>query len=104
MTFFANGRLTATFPGAVPPMQPAIDGKWCMTGPSTFRYQFKELITQDGKIVAYVAPHIDAYLTSATTFEAGGVGVAYSVATGQPLPGQYNVTETWATAYSGKSA
>src|SRR5262249_13412544 len=92
------GSLTATFPGATvsapPTLPPAIDGSWCMTGTNAFRYQFKDLILHEGKIVAYVATHIDANLTSKTTFEAGGVGIAYSAATGQPLPAQYNVTRT----------
>jgi hypothetical protein len=69
-----------------------------MTGPNAFHYQFKEPISQGSKMVAYVQVQINAVLTSATTFEAGGVGVGYSMATGLPLPGQYNVTATTALA------
>lgn len=102
MTFSPDGSLMATFPGATasapPALPPAVDGSWCMTGINAFRYQFKDLILHSGKIVAYVATHIDANLTSKTTFEAGGVGIAYAAATGQPLPAQYGVTRTVAVA------
>jgi hypothetical protein len=100
MTFANNGSLTATFPGVTPDapalLAPAIDGSWCMTGVQTFRYQFKEPIVENGKMVAYVATHIEALLTSKRTFEAGGFGSAYATATGLPLPGQYNITQTFA--------
>lgn len=102
MTFLPDGRLTATFPGPLPgspaTLPPAVDGKWCMTGPSIFRYQFKDPIMSNGRMVAYVLPRVNAYLTSATTYEGGSVGVAYSVATGLPIPGQYGVTQTLAVA------
>jgi hypothetical protein len=104
MTFARNGTLTATFPGATPAdpptLPPAIDGFWCMTGGNTFFYQFKDPIRQGNTMVAYIAVHIEAYLTSATTYEGVGFGVGYS-ATGsasQPLPGQYGRTLTTATA------
>ncbi|HEU5381893.1 MAG TPA: hypothetical protein VFV38_41255 [Ktedonobacteraceae bacterium] len=100
MTFLRDGSLTATFPGtsasAPPTLPPAIDGSWCMTGINAFHYQFKDPILRAGKMVAYVAVHIEASRTSRTTFEAGGVGVAYSASSGQPIPGQYGVTQTFA--------
>ena len=100
MTFARDGSLTAMFPGVTPDapalLPPAIDGSWCMTGVQTFRYQFKEPIVENGRMVAYVATHIEALHTSKTTFEAGGFGSAYAIATGQPLPGQYNITQTFA--------
>lgn len=102
MTFLPDGRLTATFPGpspnAPPTLPPAIDGAWFMTGPSAFHYRFKDPIFAGGKMVVYVQVQINASLVSPTAFVAGGVGVAYSVATGLPIPGQYNVTSTVAVA------
>jgi hypothetical protein len=102
MTFLPGGRLTATFPGASPDtpptLPPAIDGAWFMTGPSAFHYRFKDPILAGGKLVAYVQVQINASLVSPTAYVAGGVGVAYSVATGLPIPGQYNVTSTVAIA------
>jgi len=100
MTFSRDGSLTATFPGtnasAPPTLPPAIDGSWCMTGINAFHYQFKDPILHANKMVAYVAVHIEASRTSKTTFEAGGVEIAYSTSSGQPIPGQYGVTQTFA--------
>lgn len=102
MTFLPGGKLTATFPGvspdAPPTLPPAIDGAWFMTGPSAFHYRFKDPILAGGKMVAYVQVQINASLVGPTAYVAGGVGVAYSVATGLPIPGQYNVTSTVAVA------
>ena len=96
MTFLPDGRLTATFPASG--VLPAIDGRWHMTAPNAFHYRFKDPIMQNGKMVAFVQVQVDAYLTSQHTYEAGGVGAAYSVTTGQPpIPGQYNTTQTSAT-------
>jgi hypothetical protein len=104
MTFARDGSLTATFPGATArtpaTLPPAIDGTWCMTGANAFRYQFHDPIMRAGKMVAYVATHIEANLTSRTTFEAGGIGIAYTTATGLPIPTQYNVTQTFAVTSS----
>lgn len=99
MTFLPGGGLTATFPGSRPVLPPAIDGRWCMTGFNAFHYQFKEpLIMKGDTLILYVATSINAYITSKTTFDAGGIGVAYSALTGKPVPGQYNVTVTSASA------
>ena len=96
MTFQPDGSLTATFPGSG--LLPAINGEWQMTGRDTFHYSFIEHLVQNGQMVASLRVAIDAYLTSAQTYVAGGVGVAYSATTHQPLPGLYNVTKTTATA------
>lgn len=102
MTFLADGRLTATFPasspGAPPLLPPAIDGMWFMTGPNAFHYQFKDPIVAGGTMIAYIQVQINASLLSPTAFVAGGIGIAYSVATGLPIAGQYNITSTVATA------
>jgi hypothetical protein len=50
-------------------------------------------------MVAYVAVHIVAYLSSPTVYEGTGFGVSYSV-TGGPLAGQYGRTLTNATVAS----
>lgn len=102
MTFLPGGRLTATFPasspGASPLLPPAIDGTWFMTGPNAFHYQFKDPIIAGGTMIAYIQVQINASLVTPTAFVAGGIGVAYSVATGLPIAGQYNITSTVATA------
>jgi hypothetical protein len=101
MTFLPSGQLTATFPGptpASPPtLPPAVDGRWCVTGSNTFAYTFKDPIMQNGVMVAYVQPAINAKMMSAKEYIGDGVGVAYSAMTGMPL-GQYGVTHT--VAYS----
>lgn len=105
MTFLPNGLLTATFPGATPSAPPAlppvVDGRWCFTGQNAFHYQFRDVLSQGGKVVAYVQTELAAYLTSPTTYEAGGVGVVYDAKTGQPVQHAYNVSQTTAVA-SGK--
>lgn len=102
MTFRPGGKLTATFPGSSsgspPTLPPAIDGTWLMTGPNAFHYQFKDPIFTGSTMVAYIQVQVDASLLSPTTYVAGGVGIAYAVATDRPLPGQYNVTSTVAIA------
>lgn len=87
MTFLPNGRLTATFPNST--LLPAIDGRWYFTSTNAFHYSFRDQLTSEG---IYVLVQLNAYLTSKTTYEAGGVGVAYSIATNQPVG--YNVTQT----------
>ena len=69
-----------------------------MTGPNAFHYQFKDPIFTGSTMVAYIQVQVDASLLSPTTYVAGGVGIAYAVATDRPLPGQYNVTSTVAIA------
>ena len=85
MTFLPTGKLTATFPGPTPSspptLPPAVDGHWCMVSPNVFEYGFKDQILVNGQLVAYVQTHIYANLTSASTYEAGGVGVGYAAAT-----------------------
>jgi hypothetical protein len=102
MTFLPSGGLTATFPGSTPdapPLQPpAMSGSWTMGGANAFGYQFQEPLLASGKMVAYVQVRIHASLISPTAFVAGGIGVAYSLATGLPIPGQYNVSSTTAVA------
>jgi hypothetical protein len=102
MTFSPDGKLTATFPSATPgaldALPPAIDGKWCATGATMFAYEFRDPIMAGGHMVAYVQTALSATMTSATTYRADGVGVAYSTKTAMPLPGQYNVTRTVAVA------
>ena len=96
MTFQQDEHLTATFPHS--DQLPAIDGRWSMSGPHTFHYRFRDLLMQNGHLFGYVQVQVDAYLTSQDSYIAGGVGVAYSSATGKPLPGGYNITQTVATA------
>lgn len=96
MTFLPNGQLTATFPQTS--LLPAIDGHWQMTAPHAFHYRFREPLMQNGEMVAYVQVQVDAIATSQTTYEAGGVGVTYAAATGQPIAGQDGVTYTAASA------
>ncbi len=96
MTFLPHGRLTATFPHSS--MLPAIDGRWYMTVPNAFHYRFRESLLQNGAVFAFVQVQVDACLTSQKTYEAGGVGAVYAAATGQPIAGQYNVSQTFATA------
>lgn len=102
MTFSADGKLTATFPAATPGapdvLPPAVDGRWCATGATTFVYTFKDPIMQGGHMIAYVQTAITATMTSTTTYNADGVGVGYAAATVMPLPGQYGVTKTTAVA------
>ncbi len=102
MTFSPDGKLTATFPSATPgapdALPPAIDGKWCATGATMFAYEFRDPIMAGGHMVAYVQTALSATMTSATTYRADGVGVAYSTKTAMPLPGQYNVPRTVAVA------
>ncbi len=102
MTFRHDGSLTATFPSQTPSdpptLPPAVDGHWCMTAPNAFHYQFRDLMQQNGRTVAYVQTQISADMTSATSYIAGGIGMAYSAQSGQPLPGQYGLTRTLATA------
>lgn len=102
MTFLPSGQLTATFPGPTPTsrptLPPAVDGRWCVTGPNTFAYVFKDPILQNGVMVAYVQPAISATLVGAKEYTGDGVGVAYSNLTGMPLMGQYGVTHTVALA------
>ena len=95
MTFLPDGRLTATFPDS--PLLPAKDGRWFFTSPHAFHYSFEDQQPQEG---IYVLTQIDAYLISQTAYEAGGVGVVYSLATHQPVG--YNVTHTSAVL-SGKT-
>jgi len=96
MTFLPNGQLIATFPNSS--LLPAIDGQWQMTAPNAFRYRFRDPLMQNGEMVAFVQVQVDACLTSQTTYEAGGVGVTYAAATGQPIAGQDGVTYTAASA------
>ncbi len=102
MTFSAGGKLTATFPAATPGvpdvLPPAIDGRWCAIGTTTFAYAFKDPIMQGSRMIAYVQTAITATMTSATTYSADGVGVGYAAATAMPLPGQYGITKTTAVA------
>ena len=37
---------------------------------------------------------VNALLTSPTTYVAGGIGITYAAKSNQPLPGQYNVSQT----------
>lgn len=105
MTFGRDGSLTATFPGKTPndppTLPPVVDGHWCMTAPNAFHYQFRDLIQQNGQTVAYVQTQISADMTSAISYIAGGIGMAYAAQSGQPLPSQYGLTQTIAIA-SGK--
>ena len=102
MIFAPTGTITATFPdasaSAPPTLPPARGGHWCMTGSNTFQYAFRDSLQWGGPQVTYVQTFIVAYLTSATTYEAGGIGVAYNVQTGQPIPQDYNITLTFAHA------
>lgn len=104
MTFASDGTLTATFPGATPSAPPtlpaAVDGQWCMTAPNAFHYQFRDVIKAGGQVVAYIQTQINATMTSASSYAAGGVGVGYAAKSGQPLPGQYGLTQTLATVAS----
>jgi hypothetical protein len=104
MTFLPDGHLTATFPGSTPASPPQLpptnDGAWCMTGMNAFHYQFRETIQQRGQPVAYVQTSISADLLSATTYEAAGVGIAYSARNGQTIPNEYNLTQTVAKRMS----
>lgn len=98
MVFLPDGTLTATFPGPTPdspPAQPpAIDGSWCMVGQNAFAYQFREPLYQGKRLVAYVQVHINAQLTSPTTYVGGGVGMVYQAGTDAPIPLQGGVTTT----------
>src|SRR5258708_3165116 len=66
--------------------------------PHAFHYRFRESLLQNGAVFAFVQVQVDACLTSQKTYEAGGVGAVYAAATGQPIAGQYNVSQTFATA------
>lgn len=102
MTFAADGSLTATFPGATlgaPSMlPPAVDGHWCWTSANTFHYGFRDIQMNGQTAVAYVQTQIGATMTSATIYQAGGVGVAYDAKTNKPIPQQFGVTQTIAVA------
>lgn len=102
MTFQPGGSLTATFPGATPldppTLPPATDGKWCMTGMDTFSYSFHDNVMQNGKLIGYVLPKVNAHLLNKKTYEAGGVGVLYLYQAGKLVPsGQSAVTRTAAS-------
>ena len=47
---------------------------------------------------------VNALLTSPTTYVAGGIGIAYVTKSNQPLPGQYNVSQTIARATNAPSS
>lgn len=97
MTFACDGTLTASFPGATPADPPALpptsDGQWEMTSPRAFHYQFRESLGQ-GATAMVIQVTVNALLTSPTTYVAGGIGIAYGTKSNQPLPGQYNVSQT----------
>jgi len=97
MTFACNGSLTASFPGAAPGdpaiLPPTSDGQWEMTGPHAFRYAFRETLGQGTSAIS-VHVTVDAVLTGPTAYVAGGIGVIYIAKNNQPLPGQYNVSQT----------
>lgn len=69
MQFFANGGLSASFPGSSLPA--TSQGSWHFVGPNVFQYAFLEDLGSVS-IQAYVV----ASLTSATTYAGAGVGVA----------------------------
>lgn len=97
MTFACNGTLTEAFPSAVPGdpaiLTPTSDGQWEMTGPRAFRYAFRETLGQGTSAIS-VHVTVDAVLTGPTAYVAGGIGVVYTAKNNQPLPGQYNVSQT----------
>ena len=99
MTFACDGTLTASFPGATPAdppvLPPTSDGQWEMTSSHAFRYQFRESLGQ-GATAMVIQVTVNALLTSPTTYVAGGIGIAYVTKSNQPLPGQYNVSQTTA--------